>query len=263
MTTRRNDVLVGALGADLQPRYEPNFAWKSAVAVNLALGSLRGCWPLSSADNTGAALDVSGQARTLTYKGNPLYTADGLRWYLAFDGTGDHLSRADEAGLDIIGTETYVAAPGLTLGCWVRFGGAAAAVEHVLGKWLAAGNQRSYALVRTAAGLGCFQMSNAGAAIDGTISSTAVMAATAWYFLAGRFVPSTSVDVWVNDEQSTNAVAIPAAICNSTADFRISGTGAATNLLTGDVCLAWLCAAALPDVVVWSVFQQQRALFGV
>jgi len=107
------------------------------ISPLLALPGLRGFWPMSSFNEAGNAYDMSEQGRVMTYNGNPLYNYDGVVPYVALDGIGDFLSRADEAGLDIIGTETYVdgAVHGLTLGGWFYFDNALGSNEKLIAKW--------------------------------------------------------------------------------------------------------------------------------
>jgi len=162
------------------------------ISPFMALPGLRGFWPTSSFNETGNAYDLSGQGRTLTYNGNPMYNYDGLVPYIDLDGTGDYLSRADEAGLDILGTETYVAAAarGLTTGGWFYFNNALGATEGMIAKWNSSlGNHRSYMLRRQAAdGTIIFRVSDNGVG-SRAAQSTASPTATQWFFVVGRFDP--------------------------------------------------------------------------
>ena len=257
----RNDQLLDALRADVQFRYEPNFAWKSACSAFLALPAVRAVWSCGNFDALGNVHDLTGQGRTLAYNGNPTYNYDGLAPYIDLDGTGDYLSRPDEPGLDILGNEAYVAvaARGLTMGGWFWFDGTGA-VNNMMGKWAAAG-QTSYYLQRRAVndiqfciwdGVGAF-----------TVNSTVTIAANNWYFVAGRFDPSTAVEVYVNGTWTANVAGIPAAILNSTATFTVGVLATLANYMDGRVSMCFLCAADLSDAQVFSVFEQTRAMYGV
>lgn len=261
----RNAELVRLLSADFQPRYESAFAWSRAASLHLLLPGLRGFWPMSAFDSSGNAQDQSGHAHHLTYNGNPQYTFRALHPYIAFDGAGDYLARADEADLDITGTEAYVvaAARGMTQGGWFYFDNAASGNERIMTKRGDASNI-SWFMGRIAAGVAVFAVTSDGTAGTlASVSSTATVGAGAWTFIAGRFDPSTTLDVWVNGAQATNAAAIPASIFSGNGPFQVSGYNGATELMTGRAALCFLCAAALSDTQISSIFNATRALFGV
>ena len=262
---RRNSEMVNLLAADFQLRYEPQFAWKSSVSQFLALTGLRGFWPTSSVSGGGSLMDLSGQNRILTYNGNPLYRVDNLAPNVALDGAGDYFSRADEVGLDITGTETYVHDDfkGLTQIGWYYFDNAAGVAEYMMSKWDEGGNQRSYRLFRQAAGAIRFSVSTDGTAVV-DISTVGTPAAAEWFFAVGRYsTTAAEMDVWYNDEVVNLAAGVPASIHVGTADFNIGARHNGNNLMTGRLCYQFLCAAALPDAVINQLFHQSRAQFGV
>lgn len=233
----------------------------------LGLPALRGLWLAGNLDQTGAMYDSSGQGRALTYGGGNMYILNNLLPFFHYPGGGFH-NRADEAGLRVTGTETYVNTPwpGLTFGGWFRTSEAApAASRGFLGKWNATGNQRSYLLfynitVGQAASI---------VSVDGSASTQATAAAglslNVWHFLVGRFTPSTELAVFADNVKAVNTTSIPASIFNSTADFRVAqfNAGGATTQLTGDFALGFLCAAALPDTLLTYLFNRSRLFFGV
>ena len=266
---RRNDEMVDLLGADFQKRKESAFAWSTAMGVYQTLPGLRGFWPMSAFTATGNALSFAGssQTRVLTYNGNPAYNFDGLAPYIRFDGTGDYLSRADEAGFDITGTETYVAAGhrGLTLGGWFR-PESNTATEALISKWQAAANL-SYILLLDGTVAGdpvSFLISDDGANAS-TVSSTSGFSTNTWQFMAGRFNDADTgaeLAIWLNDEMTTAATARNS-IFSGAAPFNISGYNNGTQLFTGRASLCFLCACALADATVWAIYQRTRALFKV
>jgi hypothetical protein len=240
---------------------------QAVAAPFLSLPGLRGFWSLGAFDESGNAFDMSGNARTLTYNGNPTYThtaTAGTVPNLILDGTGDYLSRADEAGLDITGTEAYVVSTrrGLTLGGWFRFANAAGSSEGMLTKDNE-GAQRSYRLSRATTGAVRFSVSSDGTSSYTTASSTAVPAVDTWTFVAGRFVPSTSVDVWANAEKTSTTTSVPASVFSGSANLLIGGFSGGGNLLTGRVSLCFLCATALQDATIAQLYQRTRGAFGV
>ena len=266
---RRNDEQVALLAADFQQRYESSFAWRTACPMFQALTGLRGFWPMSAMTSAGNALSFAGssQTRVLTYNGNPTYDYDGLAPYIRFDGTGDYLRRNDEAGLDILGTEAYIAAGhrGLTLGGWFRPENDAAA-QHIISKMYTL-NQYSYALSLEGAAAGDpvqFTISNNGAALN-NVQSTTGYSTNEWQFFAGRFNDADTGEelaVWNNTEKTTAASAF-AAIFNGTDNLGVGGRGNGTLLYTGRASMVFLCAAALADATIWALYQNTRALYKV
>jgi len=256
-----NDQLTNSLRGTFQDRYEPNFAWKSACSVFQALPGLRGFWPMSSFNESGNAYDLSGQGRTLTYNGGPLYNWQGLAPYIAFDGTGDWLSRAEEAGLDILGTESYVGGGvrGLTLGGW--FLREDANISGLMGK---TDGVYAYHLDWGAVVANSYHFRIFDAGGTGYAASIANTDTFQWKFVVGRFIPSTEVKLFVNDATVSNVAGIPAAIRDTAANFLIGAvtTAPAADML-GRASMCFLCAAALSDTIILSAYEQTRAMYGV
>lgn len=229
------------------------------------LCALRGFWPMSAFSAAGAAFDQSGNGRTLTRFGDPIYDYDALVPYIRFDGTGDYLLRADEAGLDITGAEAYVGTPGLTLGGWFR-------PEDItngnvlFSKWAAGGNL-SYMLGLAGDVAGdpaMFFISDDGTNFD-AVYSTSAYVTNIWQWVVGRFNDADAgaeLAVWRDDEMTTAATARNA-IFSGAADFNIGGFNNGSFLYTGRASMCFLCAAALPDQVVNHAFQATRGLYGV
>jgi hypothetical protein len=225
----------------------------------LGLPGLRGYWPMNAFDSSGNAIDQSGNARTLTYNGNPTYNfhASGGP-YIDLDGTGDYLSRADEAGLDIIGTEAYIASAqrGLTLGGWF-WPNAVAATQCLMGKF--DNTNGPYGLYIQAGGEVLFRVRDAADSANTDVGTTAITGA-AWQFVVGRYTPSSEMKNFVNTSTTVNTTSIPASIQNGPDLFYIGG-GAA--VLTGRVGLCFLCAMALSDTAIDNIYQATRGFYGV
>lgn len=243
--------------------YSQMLAWQSAISTFQNLPGLVGFWPMSSVQrSTGNAYDLSGQTRTMSYNGNPVYSFGGMAPYIELDGTGDYLSRADETDLDILGSEAIYAANvrGLTFGGWF-YPGAAGAVMRYMSKWGNAGT-RSYMLHATATGTHQMTVSSDGTAST-LIETTSAYSTNAWYFVVGRFKPSTEVAIFTNSDKVINTTSIPAAIFSGASDLVIGGQTGGATLLTGRASLCFLCADALSDDVITALFQQTRRLFGI
>jgi len=234
----------------------------------LALPGLRGFWSMAAFDESGNTYDQSGNGRTLTYNGNPVYNVDGLIPYIDLDGTGDYLDRADEAGLDITGTETFVDSgiQGLTVGAWINVNEIqATSTRGIVGKYNTSGGNQSFLLCTDPSGSGrvyCFLVSNTGAA-DVLLLDTVLLASEQWTFICGRFTPSTELAMFINERKVTNTTSIVASIFNGTAPLEIGAWNAGSFNIDARMSLVFLCATALPDAVIDHLFQTSRGLFGV
>lgn len=257
-----NTELIDNLRAWFVDRNEPTVAWRSAAALLAALPGVRGAWTMGDFDESGNQHDLSGQGRTLWYAGNPQYGYTGLAPYLALDGTGDYLWRADEAGLDISGTESYVAAArrGLTVLAWV-YQNAIGTAQAYVSKWGGAGSY-SYLLYKDASDYARFYISSDGAA-SVIATSTVTLDATTWYFLAGRLRPSAAVDVFVNDALVSNVAGPPASCYNSGANLTLGRLSTGGSSLAGRLSMVALCACALSDTIINQVYHWTRRMYGV
>ena len=243
--------------------------WGEVIGMYLALHGLRGFWPMSSVNESGSAIDLSAQARHLTrvtVTFNHTDTVSPFMPYASFN-TDRYLYRADEAGLDILGSEAYInsAQRGLTVGCWIRPSTIGAGDGGIISKYNTSGDQRSYMLYRqNSSNRFRFLVSPDGSATSGQTTSLDWTGST-WHFVVGRFVPSTSISIYVNGTWDTNVTSIPAAIFNSSAAFEIGSYAAGVSASTWahQQSLAFLCAGALSDAVINALYRRTRALFGV
>jgi hypothetical protein len=237
-------------------------SWGASIEAFRALPGLRGLWTADSADSTGAMTDRSGQGRNMTYNGNPtLNVYNSLVGYWDYDGTGDYHSLVDSGGLDITGTETIIASAirGLTMGGWFWID-ASATRYGFMGKNVSAG-QASYDLwVFETGTFPQFRISGDGTNVDG-IGSTTALTANAWHFLVGKYIPSTSVNLYQDGTKFTNSTGVDASIFNSTSAFEI-GRFTGGSALNGRCALAFLCASALPDDLLDYLLFTTRGFFG-
>jgi len=265
MSTLRNDLLMQSLAGEFQRRREPNFAWVNLASALQALPGLVGAWAMTAIDKSnGNQADISGNVRTLTYNGNANYDFDSLMPFLTMNGA-TYLSRLNEAQLDIQGNEAVIASArlGLTLGGWFQFRAAAAAAETMIGKWDAAGNQRSYRLIRAATGIPQADISTNGTAVVSVVSSVGVLDLNTWYFVAMRFDTSSELAIWVNSTKTTNTAGIPSTLYNSTANFYLGASQAVDIFGTGRLGPCFLSTMALSDALVMSLYEQTKSLAGV
>lgn len=231
------------------------------------LPGLVGFWPMSSVQlSTGNAYDLSGQGRTLTYAGNPTYNQhNGVVPYIDLDGTGDWLTRPDEADLDIIGNEAIYASAvrGVTMGGWFWLD-AIAAISGLMTKDNGS-TQRSYSLfadptnTRLAA-------SFIGASASTVLLNGVFTSLNRWVFCVARWIPSTSVKVWANiDGQlstNINTTSIIATLNNSTTPLYVGAVNALLPM-NGRASMCFLCANNLSDALINHLFNVTRPYYGV
>ena len=236
-----------------------------ALARYQSLPMLRGLWNFASVDDGGDIYDYSEQDRVLTYNGNPVFDNNGLVPYATLDGVGDYFDRADEAGLDITGTETYVAANkrGLSFGGWFYFTDLTV-LRPCIGKLSGAANQSYLVYYETITSeLLYISTSGGGPATGDQIGSSVTIAIDTWYFVAATFDPSTTQNIYVNSVKDTLSVGVNASIFSGNAAFEIGSYGGGASLLAGNASYCWLCAAFLSDAQILGLYQNTRALFGV
>lgn len=267
---RRNAELVDLLRTDF-PHWDiyNQDAYARALQFALMQPGLIGAWGGVLDRNTPALVDVSGNGMHLTFNGDAHISQGTNRQfapYIALDGTGDYMSRADEAKLDILGTEARLASGlrGLTFSAWVRFGNAAAASENISSKWNATGNQRSWIMLRTNTGTLQTNVSSAGTVTTAAAASTGTIAANVWTHVAWTFQPSTAVRNYINGAAGgVTTSSVPAALFNSSSAFVLGGDGAFGGLMTGDIALPWLSASLVSADLISYYYHMTKGLFGV
>lgn len=248
---------------DFARTYSPTFVFGNIVSMYRMLPGLRGFWPMTALSTT-TVLDFSGNGNHPTINSITLGFT-GLIPFSHYAAGGDYMSRADNATLDITGTEAYMETKGLTIGAWVNFDTISAANHVLFGKNLTP--NISYLLYYNG-GVGTlgftFQISTDGTTAVPLRDATNTATAGNWYFAAGRFVPSTEMAVYVNANKFANTSSIPASIFSGSAALEFGSVNAgASSGLDGKLALCFLCATALPDATIRTLFQHTRALFGV
>lgn len=243
-------------------------AW--AHSNYMGLLGLRGFWPMSSVNSSGEAVDVSGVGNNLTGNGsltfdyaNSLYLPSFARFVAT---SSQYLSHVDAADFDILGTESYIqpARRGLTVGCWFSPDIVDGTRQGLVSKYVVGANQRSFSLqMATTSNDLQFSLSSngtSGAAISATHPGG--LSVAGWYFAVGRFDPSTEVAVFQNGTWERNTTSVPASIFNSTAPFNIGMVdGGSLFYFDGEIAFAFLCAAHIPDSIIFNLYQATKGIF--
>lgn len=260
---QRYDELFKLLSGDFRRNYAPHHAFADACSMFLTLPGLVGFWPGSAVGTAGLLNDLSGNGLQMNNNNGVLFSAEtsSLIPWLEFDGVNQYFSRADEAILDISGTEAYVATPiqGITLGGWFWFD--AIGVTYGLMSKFVTGGQASYRMRRDSNNRVFFLVSSDGTNEVGTSSVDAPnTTAGAWFFCVGRAINGTTITVFLNGIENEGGAAPPAPIFNSTSDFEI-GRMNAGSYLNGRASMCFLCAAAVPTVHLTTLYQWTRPMF--
>ncbi len=225
----------------------------SLVGTFLQIPALRGYWPMTTRDESGNLLDLSGQGRTLTNNSAAAFGLSGVVSYGIGDGSADYFSRADEAGLSITGA--------LSWGGWFYSDDAPAGIETFIGKWNTGLNNRAFVLRMTSTPDYRALVSSNGTAETSVTSSVAYTAAS-WKFVVGVYVPSTSLKIYINSgglmTATTNTTSIPASLADTAAAFTIQANGTPGEYLDGRSSNCFVSAYSLTAGWVQWLFDQTR-----
>lgn len=229
------------------------------------LPGLRGLWLPGSADNTGAVYDASAQGRTLTYNGNPQLIPQGgpalLVPFYAHDGVGDWFSRATEAGLGLVGNESYVTSASRGCSVFGWFYVTAVSTYKFVAKQDGATEAGSNYVLYTNGGNVTFRVSSGASGYSAADPDD--LSINTWHFLVGTYKPSTEVALWVDGKKlGSNVTAIPATLNNPAQPFQI-GAGNGGNPLSGGWALAGIAACLFDDALIKYLWYRSRVLFGV
>jgi hypothetical protein len=234
------------------------------TAAYLQLPVLRAFWPMSSYAYTNPeALDISANGNHLGNTNTVTFGYDSLAPIARFVAAStQYLSRADGGAgnwADIIGNETDVISTqrGLTMMGWFS---PTLATSGLMTKGTAAAAASSYELFIQAPTSAIFRVSTGAAYIAATLTG---LTATTWNFIAGRYIPSTEVRVWIGGATAVTVAAVPATLPDTATQFSIGAFAAGTLPYDGDASMCALCACALSDATIRSVYNQTRQLFQV
>jgi hypothetical protein len=192
------------------------------------------------------------------YRGIPIANIDSA--------SSARLTRASEAAFQISGSETYfeTASRGMTIGAWVN-AQSTGINQTLMGKWQnSPAAMRQYILYAGTGNTWSFIVSSDGTAQTTKTHST-VFVTNRWYFVVGRFDPSTHVGIWVNDVYEENTTSIPSSLyVAGTEEFnfgRYNGSGTPQAYLDAYVSFGFLCSSALPDSTIRMLYYRTRPMF--
>lgn len=274
MTVAVNDGFNNQQALSFLTRNDPLNRWGNIASSYLMLPALRGLWINSVSPNvllsaSAGLMDISGGNNRIGSANTPMYDFENLIPYVELDGSSQYFALTDATSnnsFDILGTEAYIGTPGLTFGMWTKIDAIDPTNQNtIMAKFETTGNQRSYMLYMAGGGANdfySFNISNTGADGFTVNSSVTVTPATQWYLVIGRFVPSTSLDIYVNGTKDTNTTSIPASIFNSSANFTIGAINTPARYFDGKLSTGFVCAAALSDSIISALFEQTRIPFG-
>lgn len=259
MPSEYNPQLVENMSAKFRRLNNPAHAMADAVGMLQMFPGLRGLW-VNTVSGSGNWQDVSGNGLHLTNNNTTRFgSVSGLPILAAFNGTNQYFNRASEAAFQIAGTESYILTQGLTVGGWFWFDNTASATEAMI--YNLNSTDRNYLLQRRDTGIVRFGIYNTNTEYNA--DSLGTIGEDSWYFIAGRFTPSTELKIWTNSDSNVNTTSIPASIDTDAAAFTIGASAVPGSYMDGRVSLPFLCAAAVPDIFMDTYFQMTAPLFGV
>ncbi len=211
-------------------------------------------------DTTGTIYDWSGQENDGTIIGATLNILPSGLPLLDYDGLDDKVDQAsDVASLKITGA--------LTLMAWIKpdvvneFTGIITKCNDTL--------RRAYFLAMHSDGSAYVYQSGDGGAVNRSFRKTATtILTTECQFLVGVYVPSTSLDIYLNGalDNGTLTGTIQAAT-NNTADPVVIGWGHSSvtteEYFNGSIARPRICKGALTANQIEDFYRQERHLFGV
>jgi len=278
-----NDEMINLLASKLQRRYESNFAWVNSLSAYNNLPAVRGHWPLSNnwRDVAGAAwtsniADVSGGlgigSVRLQLLGVPTHYLEGLAASLDFNGANQYLeSNIVDQRLDIIGNEVFVDAnlTGITGGLWFR-PDTIAGSRSLFNRWSTAGQQVFIFWKIGGANTLGLQIQTAAGFVN--TASTSVVRNEVWQFAAFSYWTSggngfgniyLSTATGILERTGFNAPGMTTIISANNMPLRVGALAAWFDYFDGRIANVFLCASRCNDVVINTLYQQTRALYGV
>lgn len=246
----------------------PALALQGAVNFAQALPGIAGLWTAGVGDST-TRPDLSAGGNDLVNNNNATVHQDGL--YLPgsyqYDGVNQYHSYYSATGsLNITGTDIHVDSSirGLTLFAWFKFTNNLVQ-SHIIGRRITAmaNASSSYSLEKDNLNRLLFSVASGAVAVSTPIIQLTTL--DDWFFIAGRYDPSTEIKCWLGDNgelsTTTNVAAIPASINNPVTPFTIGASASPGIFLQGNVSICGVYATTLSDANVELLFHLTRRAY--
>ena len=268
MSQQANTELVRNLTPYFERSGTRSMSMSRAIGVYQNLPGLRGFWPFTSHDSNGDAIDVSGVGMLANRNGAiDFREASGVPLtVLAGGGQYFDIVPKISGDDDITGLEAYIlpAQRGLTIGGWVRPTTLDATNRGVIGKWASSTDNRAYLLYINSSNRFAFTISRLGTnATTRSVAAGDVASVNNWHFAVGRFTPGSEMKIWTNEVENSSTSSIEASIYGSSTSALEIGRYWSSSYLyfIGNLAFPFICAMALPDYVIFHVFQQTMPMF--
>jgi len=235
------------------------------LSTYLMLPNIRGFVPFSAARTAFSARDFAANLYYNRY-GNSVIDNDGLIPYgevIESGGAAGWSPGSDHASFKILGVQ------GITVGAWVWFDVVnkgegheyAQTVVSKFGSVAPATNQRSYILREQEGGIR-FLISSDGGFTNIDACEGDDITAQEWTFVVGRWFPSGSIDVWVDDNKTTEN-ATQTGIFNSTAWLSLGSNYYGPMIADGArLSMGFVVPNALSDAHIENLWNTTRHFFG-
>ncbi len=225
----------------------------SALSTWLSMPALVACWDMRSIDSESRIYDHSGQGRVLEMM-NGFTQNSGTPPYISLT-NAQWLFRYRETGIANTGQ--------MTIALWVKQDVLAAGT--LVGCWYTTNNQRVWNISVTAGGVASVSLSLLGTAVSvQTQTSSKILVAGAWSFLAFKFVPNTELSIFHNMTKSSLLAGVIANMYAGYPKLCINGIDWGTAALSAmNIGLAAQYNYALSDASIYQLFQSSRGWYGV
>lgn len=225
---------------------------------------IRGYYPMSGVQSVApeAVINHVNENENLVFVGGADLDIFGLQPTVELNGSTGYLSAESALTNDVTGTESNVKAEhrGLTIGGWFLLE-RGTIIEGIVTKY-GDGTNKSYSLLKTAAGAIQFIVTPDGTATD-TLTHTSAPAINNWNWIVARFTVGDEMSIFLNEIKATKATAV-ASLKNSTAFFYVGATNQTVKrFMQGSVSRVFCCEGALTDAIINDLFTRTRALYGV
>ncbi len=215
--------------------------------IFIGLPGLVGYWPMGMRA-AGSVIEHSGSGFNLAQTGVCPTGYDGNSF--SHLGNGTNYVSNSSTQLNLTGLETWISSSirGLTLGGWFMLDSFPGSQGGLISKFGAV-TQYAYAIYATSAQDIVMTISGNGSALLAATSQTVSLGQ--WYFVCGRFTPSTEVAIFVDGDKTVNVTAIPASVFASSQQFEVgryfNDNTRVQHCKARDV---FVCASALSDAVI-------------